>query len=210
MHTTEEFFKPGLEPATDVMSQMMELPIPRAIHPAGQKFAIVWRILVFVLSVASCVYVCFLCYQNFLDTASFWSWFVIVAVVPVCFFFIPWQLVSSYCSAMRSFRYCKNIYENGRTALGTVQTLTCISGQNLVSHHTERNWSGSRAKVRVDYSFDIGNCTKVGTAMISEQNVNYLSMNSDVCVLFLPDNPSESMIFPIPGSEFFEYQRGDE
>ena len=204
MHTLETFYKPGLEPVEDIMLQLA--PTPRALHPAGQRLAILWRILVCLLSIVACGYISYYCLIHYIETASFWTWFIFIAIIPICLIYIPWWLVTSYKSAIQSYYYCKNIYQNGIPTLGVINTLTLLSGQDLVSHHTERVWSSSRAKVRIDYTFCVGNSMKTGTALLCEQTINYLSMNSEICVLYLPDDPSENMMFPIPGPEFFEYR----
>ena len=203
MKTQERFYKPGIEPVDQVIQNLPN--VPRKLHSKGIWFSVVWRVLCFVLISVSVIYFIHLCFIQYIETASFFCWFLIVSIIPLWLLFLPWKLISSYRNRIRSFRYCQKIYENGIPVPGTVNTLTRISGYDQNCHHIEHKWSSSLSKVRIDFTFVIDNTVKTGTATLREQNMNYLSMNSDICVLYLPDNPAENMIYPIPGNEFFDY-----
>ena len=181
MHTREVFYKPGIEPPEKIIEGLAE--VPRPLHAAGVRFSVAWRSLVFVVATLVCGYALYWSFQIYLETASFIHWFIIIAVLPVWLGFLPWWLISSYRSKLKSFNYCKNIYQN----------------------HSEHKWASLLFKARVDYTFTVDNTIKTGTALLREQSIDYLSMNDNVCVLYLPENPSDNMIYPIPGYEFFDY-----
>ncbi|MBQ9816432.1 MAG: hypothetical protein IJM59_03040 [Proteobacteria bacterium] len=203
MHTREVFYKPGIEPPEKIIEGLAE--VPRPLHAAGVRFSVAWRSLVFVVATLVCGYALYWSFQIYLETASFIHWFIIIAVLPVWLGFLPWWLISSYRSKLKSFNYCKNIYQNGVPAIGTINALTRFTGGVHDSHHSEHKWASLLFKARVDYTFTVDNTIKTGTALLREQSIDYLSMNDNVCVLYLPENPSDNMIYPIPGYEFFDY-----
>lgn len=206
MKTVETFYKPGLEPVDELLLKLEEGK--REVHASGIRFSVLWRLFVSLLSVTGYGYLTFICFDIFIRTSVFWSWCVIIILGPICLIYIPWFLISSFKKRLASFRYFKNIYENGVGAQGEINTLTHITGREEDCSHIETKRSNLRSKVRVDYTFEYGNGLKTGTAILRESTVEYLYINRKVCVIYLPDNPKENMLFPIPGNEFFEYRFG--
>ncbi len=203
MKTHEKFFKPGLVPVDEIIEHLPETP--RELHPIGVQFSMVWRIIFFIFVSLLLILFIHTCIHLFIETAIVIYWAFIFVLIPIWLVIIPWKLTSTYKNKLKSFRYCQKIYQNGIPVKGYVNTLTRVTGREQNCHHIEHTWTSSLSKVRIDYTFEIDNTVKTGTALLREQNMNYLSMNSEICVLYLPDNPSENMIFPIPGNEFFEY-----
>ena len=204
MKTVETFYKPGLEPVEELLSKLEEPH--REVHASGLRFSVLWRTMAILISVVGFGYLSLICIDIFIRTAAFWSWLAIIVLGPICLFYIPWFLIKSFKKRLESFKHYKNIYENGVGAKGEINTLTHITGREQDCSHIEKRRVNSRGKVRVDYTFEYGNGLKTGTAILRESTVEYLYINRKVCVIYLPDNPLDNMLFPIPGSELFEYR----
>ena len=204
MRTVETFNKPGLEPVDELIANLNDNN--RLVHAKGLRISVLWRLLFILISIVGYGFLSLFCLDLFIRTSVFWSWCVIIVLCPICLIYIPWVLISSFKKRLASFRYLKNIYENGIGAVGEINTLTHISGREQDCSNIERKRMGIRGNVRVDYTFEYENSLKIGTAILRESNAEYLYINRKVCVIYLPDNPAQSMLFPMPGNEFFEYR----
>ena len=201
MRTQEIFYKPGFEPASVVFESLP--PTPREIHPIGMRYSLIWRMAVIIVAVNACVFSTIYHFNQYIQTANFLYWFIIIVLIPICILFIPWCMISTYLCRIRSFNYYKNIYQNGLAAMGSITIMTQITGTDHDSHLIKQNWRSPFSKVRVDYTFFLDNVLHTGTVLLKSQTVDYLSINTEVCVLYLPEDPSQNMLFPIPGNEFF-------
>ena len=200
MHTRELFHKPGLEDAAVVMEQLRSNP--RELHLVGARLSVVWRILLFIISIGVVFFLENIFAFEYIETASLVSLICGIALLPLPFTLIPWWLISTYRHQMRSFEYCKKIYTGGVACIGSINTLTRLTGST--SHHYEnRKHSNPFVKVRVDYTFFVNDEVKNGTVILPETSVDYLQINDDICVIYLEEEPSENMIFPLPGNDFF-------
>lgn len=205
MRTVEKFYKPGLESAQDVIDHIA--PVPRSLVPAGMGWARVWRTAFFGIALMASILWCYMHYNVYISTGSLLSWIACVAIVPVVLGYIPWWLISSYKRRKRTFLHCAEIYRNGTAVLGTVNTITNVNGPEQDCWHVEHRWTSSFYKVRVDYTFPIENALKTGSVILRESSVRYLKANDEVCVVYLPESPSDSILFPVPGYDFFEMIR---
>lgn len=206
MRTEECFEKPGLEIPADTIAHLPDPP--REVHPIGIQQSLAWRILVIILSLGTCAASIYYNIHQYIDTANFLNWLSIIIISPICIFFIPWYLISTYQHRLHSFNYYKEIYSKGVSCVGAVTIMTQMTGKDHDNHLIEKTWTTPFSKVRVDYTFPVDNLIKTGTIMLRTQNVEYLAINTEVCVLYLPDDPSKNMLFPIPGNEFFNSERG--
>ena len=201
MRTEEDFNKPGLEPPLETIAYLP--PNPRELVPLGIQHSLIWRILVIILSFVAVSFFTYYKFNQYIETASFWCLFSIIVILPICIFFIPWYLLSTYQSRVKSFNYYKAIYRDGLPSVGAVTILTQITGKDHDSHLIKKSWYSPFSKVRVDYTFPVDNTIRTGTMMLQSQTVEYLSINTEICVLYLESDPTQNMIFPIPGNEFF-------
>lgn len=202
MRTVESFYKPGLEPVADVMAQLAETP--RSLHAKGLLWGKIWRVAVFLICLAATIVCCYRLYGYYVESGKLLSWVIAVAIVPLTLGYLPWWLTTSYIRRVRTFEHCRRIYQDGTPVLGTVNTITNVTGPDQNCHHIEHKRSSSRSKVRVDYTFAIDNVIKTGSVLLRESSVRYLKVNDDICVIYQPDLPSDSIIFPVPGYDFFE------
>ena len=201
MRTEEIFNKPGLEPPLETIAHLP--PPPRELVPLGIQHSLGWRILVIILSFLACAVFGYYSFNQYVETANFLRLFSIFVISPICIFFIPWYLISTYQSRVHSFNYYKKIYRNGLSSVGSVTILTQITGTDHDNHLIEKSWTSPFSKVRVDYTFPIDNTIRTGTMLLQSQTVEYLSINTEICILYLKEDPAQNMIFPIPGNEFF-------
>ena len=203
MRTAETFYSPGLEDPEEVIRSLPE--VPRPLHLVGKRISMIWRLLVFALSVGICAYLEYILLTQFVNEASLVSLMLAAAALPIFLAFVPWWLFSSFKKCMISFDFCKRVYENGTPCIGAINTLTKITGRDMETYH----FGGFHAHghVRVDYTFEVENDIKVGTVILSATSARYLNANDRVCVIYMPENTSESILFPIPGSELLEVVR---
>lgn len=202
MHIVETFYKPGLETPDEVIEALPE--VPRQLHAVGMRWAIIWRVLCALSVFAICIVVCYFAVSYYIETANFIAWIVAVAVCPLGIGLVPWWLVASYRKHIKSYRYCSRLYEIGLAARGSINMLTRVTGLRDDCHHIEHTWHSSLSRVRIDYTFDIDGVLKTGTMILREQSIPYLSLNTEICVLYDPEDPKVNMIFPIPSSDFFD------
>ncbi|MBQ4360453.1 MAG: hypothetical protein II767_09365 [Proteobacteria bacterium] len=202
MRIVETFYKPGLETPDEVIESLPD--VPRQLHVVGMRWAIAWRILCALLVLLLCAAVCYSSIVYYIESANFIAWMIAVAISPIGVGFVPWWLISSYRKHIKSYKYCSRLYEIGKVARGSINMLTRVTGFREDSHHIEHTWHSSRSRVRIDYTFDIDGSLKTGTMILREQSIPYLSLNTEVCVLYDPDDPKISMLFPIPSSDFFD------
>ena len=202
MRTAESFPRPGQQLPADELAALP--PTPRPIHGVGIRTSVLLRLLLWLLDYAVGGYIVYACILDYIRTASFLAWFIVIAFTPVFLIAVPWYLVSTFRARMRTFHHYHDIYRNGLPAVGTVNTLTRISGHDMDCHNIEYSRRTARSKIRVDYTFLVDNTVRTGTVLLRERTVAALAMNSEIGVLYLPDDPTRSMIYPIPGDEFFE------
>lgn len=206
MRTLETFYKPGLEPPNEVIANLSATPRP--VHAIGVHASIALRVLAILATVLVSLYIEYYLWQEFVQNASVLAWTIGLALLPVAFLFVPWLCVSSYRKRIRAFRrYCR-IYANGIPVLGMVNTISRVMGSNHDCHFVEHSWTSSISKTRIDYTFVVENEVKTGTVIMHEQSARFLVPNLEIVVLYLPDNVHESMIYPIPGSDWFMPVRG--
>ena len=110
MRTQESFYKPGLEPAGDIIEHLE--PAVRELHPVGMRYSFIWRLAVIIFSINVCVFSTIYHFNQYIATANFIYWFIIIVLIPICILFVPWYLISTYIQRIRSFNYYRNIYQN--------------------------------------------------------------------------------------------------
>ena len=199
MHTVEVFSKPGLESPAPA-----EVPAPpRELHPVGIRASVLLRFLLCIISYVAAGGLGYLCLMEFLMEASFLHWFILIVLLPFCLLVVPWYLISTFKARMTTFHRYRNIYQNGILTTGAINMLTRISGRDMDSHCIQHSRRTRQSKIRVDYTFLVDNAVKTGTVLLREQSIDGLAMNSEILVLYLPDDPTQSMIYPTPGYEFF-------
>ena len=202
MRIVETFYKPGLETPDEVIASLPE--VPRPLHVAGMRWAVIWRVLCALIVLALCSAICYVAMGYYIDDANFIAWMVAVAGAPIGLGFVSWWLISSYRKHIKSYKYCSRLYQIGLAARGNVNMLTRVTGFSEDCHHIEHTWHSSLSRVRIDYTFDVGGSLKTGTMILREQSIPYLSLNTEICVLYDPEDPKTNMIFPIPSSGFFD------
>lgn len=201
MRTLETFYKPGLESPQTIISELPESP--RTVHAAGVVASKIIRAIVILCALGIGAYAEIRLWDNFALRASVLSWTVGIALLPIVLCFVPWLCITSYKRRMAAYmRYCR-IYCGGSAAIGWVNTISRVTGSNLDCHYVEHSWTSSLSKVRIDYTFDVGGDVKTGTVIMHEQSAKYLVPNMEICVLYLPENVSENMIYPIPSGDWF-------
>lgn len=204
MHTQETFYKPGLESPATIIENLPSSP--RDLHLVGAHFSMFWRVIVLLASLAIVFVLEKLLLDSFIQTASLFSLIIGVSILLLPFTIVPWMLVTSYRNQIISYRHCEKIYREGIACVGTINTMTRMTGNN---HHffAHRNHPSPFVKIRVDYTFPVDDTLKTGTVILPETSVTYLQGNAEVCVLYRADQPSESLIFPLPGNNFFSIFR---
>ena len=202
MHTAEKFYRPGLEDPSDVIASLPE--VPRTLHLVGKQLSIIWRSLACIISLSCGALIEYTLVKSFIDDASQMSLLLAAVALPIFFIFIPWWLIASYKKRIKSYTYCKRVYENGTACIGMVNTLTKITGRDMETYKFDSFHPHRHGHIRVDYTFEVDNLIKVGTVVLSTSSARYLNVNDKICVLYLPDNTTENMLFPIPGNEFLE------
>ena len=205
MHTAEVFYKPGLEDPAEIIQSLP--PAPRTLHLAGRRLSIAWRLFVFILSIGCGGFIVYTLFKEYVINASLLSLVAAAAAFPVFVCFIPWWLFSSYKKSMSSYLYCKRVYENGIACIGTINTMTKLTGHDMETYHQNNKHAIHHGRIRIDYTFDVDNAVRVGTVTLSASSANYLNANDKVCVLYHPDDFSQNMLFPIPSNEFLEILR---
>ena len=202
MRTAEVFYKPGLEDPAEVIQALPE--VPRSLHLVGKRMSLIWRFFICIVSIAVGGFIEFILLRSFVNEASQLSLLGAAAAFPIFLIFIPWWLFASYKKRISSYLFCKRIYENGTPCLGTINTLTKISGRDMESYNIDSFRPHRHGHIRIDYTFEVDNNINVGTVILSASSSRYLNVNDTVCVLYLPDDPSKNILFPIPGYEFME------
>jgi hypothetical protein len=205
MRTVETFYKPGLEPAKDVIANISA--VPRTLSASGMQWAKIWRTIVFILVLIAAALWCYVHYTAYIVSGTLVCWLACAAMLPIALGYIPWWLLTSYKRRKCTFLLCSEIYRNGTAVLGTVNTITNVNGPEQDCFHVERRWTSSLTKVRVDYTFPIENVLKTGSVILRESSVRYLKANDEICIIYLPDSPSDSIVFPVPGYDFFDMIR---
>lgn len=201
MHTLETFHKLGEESVQDVIENLGDAPRP--LHEVGVRVSVILRVLLCILSGIAEIYIAYFCIHAYVHSASFIAWIILVMTSPIAVFFVPWLLISTFQRHLQHYQYYANIYIHGVPTVGTINMLTRITGRDSDCHHMEYSRSSSRARVRVDYTFIVEDKVKTGTMMIRESDMVDIAMNREICVLYLPEDASKSMLFPIPGHAFF-------
>ena len=202
MHTAEKFYRPGLEDPSDVIASLPE--VPRPLHLAGKQLSIFWRSLACIASILCGALIEYILIKSYVQEASQINLLWAAAAFPFFMIFIPWWLIASYKKRMISYNYCKHVYENGTACIGTVNTLTKITGRDMETYHFDSFRPHRHGHIRVDYTFEVDNLIKVGTVVLSASSARYLNVNDKICVLYHPNDATKNMLFPIPGNEFLE------
>lgn len=201
MRTLESFYKPGLESPQDIIAELGETP--REVHAAGVLSSKVIRIVIVLVVLGGGAYIEYYLWQAFVERASVLAWTVGIALWPVVLGFVPWACVTSFRRRMAAYSRYARIYRDGIPTRGWVNTISRVSGSNFDCHYVEHSWSSTIAKVRLDYTFEVGDDIKIGTVIMHEQSARFLVPNMEICVLYLSDNITDNMIFPLPGSDWF-------
>ena len=200
MRTQETFYKPGLEEPAVIIENLA--PVPRELHLVNQRLSVLWRLFVLLFSILVVFVLEMILLDSYIQTASLLSLVLVVSILLLPFTVLPWWLITTYRQQILSYRHCEKIYREGIPCIGTINTMTRMTGNN---HHffAHRNHPSPMVKIRVDYTFSVEDEIKTGTVVLPETSVDYLQMNDEICVLYLGDNPSDNMIFPLPGNDFF-------
>lgn len=202
MQTVERFHQIGLETPQEVIAGLAACP--RSIHASGIERAAAWRILVCIGAFLGVIYIDWLLWVAFVETGAVWSWCLGVTLIPVVAIFLPWKLYVSFRDHLRRFRKFSKIYAYGRACCGNVNTISHIVGYHQDCNYVEHDsWMTVMSRVRIDYTFEVDHVVKCGTMIARGASMRYLTPNAEVCVLYLEDDSSQSMLFPIPGKEFF-------
>lgn len=201
MHLNHTFYKPGLESPDDIMETLDASP--RDIHATGNVRAIVVRILIAIVAWLLTGIAEYHLWTQFSVHGAVTSWTIGCALIPIILIYIPWLLVSSYQKKMTSFNKLAKIYREGIPVTGTINTISRMIGHGQDCHCVEHSWRSPFYRFRIDYTFPYENTVKPGTIILREPSAHYLVPNQEICVLYLPEDPAQNMIFPIPEYDWF-------
>ena len=201
MHVREVFDLPGLSAPETVMRTYAS--VPRELTLAGLRFDIALRIVIWLTGLGCVSYGLYHLLDVVLIENSILAWSLIMAVLPLALLWFPWFLCEGLVRRYRSFEKCRKIYENGVLAQGNVVMMSLVCGNDYACYYAQpKKWALLLSKrIRVDYTFGVGNELKTGSVFIRQRNARYIEANDEICVLYDPENPAKNMLFPIPGEE---------
>ena len=201
MHIRESFDLPGLASPDAVMRACAEPP--RQMTLAGLRFDIVVRISLWIVGLVLVSSVLQQLLEQVFDDNSLLAWGTIVGILPLVLIWFPWFLTHGLYQRYQSFEKCRKIYENGVLAQGNVVMMSLVCGNDYACYYDHpKRWDFSPSKrIRVDYTFSVGNELKTGSVFIRQRNARYIAANDEICVIYDPENPARNMLFPIPGEE---------
>ena len=201
MRTVESFYKPGLEAPQDIIAELGSAP--RDVHVVGVFASKMIRVVIVFVVLCVGVYIEYYLWHAFVDRASVLAWTVGIALLPIVLGFVPWACITSYSRRMAAYARYARVYRDGTPTRGWVNTISRASGSNLDCHYVEHSWSSTIAKVRIDYTFEVGDDIRTGTVIMHEQSARFLVPNMEICVLYLADSVSDNMIFLMPSPDWF-------
>lgn len=200
MHSTETFHLPGLEAAQEILENLE--PRPRQIMMVGGGFDILWRVAVLVILCSGLLLLAYPLLGDFVISGSLSSWTLSLGLVPVILGFVPYALIRSYRRRRRSGERFERLYRDGVACIGNVNILSIVNGNEHDNYYLPRDRAVFQSiRVRVDYTYYADNKVLTGSVYLKEQSARFIGINDEICVIYDPENPSDSTLFPVPSKE---------
>ena len=200
MNTRETFDIPGITPAGDVITSLPETPRPLTL--LGFKTEIAARVLLGIMVITLSSELMFFLYHDYIQSSSTADWFLIAAILPIAYLFIPWALVHGITIKHEVFEKCKAIYQNGTPTTGNIVMMSYVAGNDYACYYSKKHdLPLLKKRVRVDYTFPVNDKLYTGTVFLREKNAAHLRADDEICVIYQPDHPENNILFPVPGRE---------
>ena len=193
---------PSPEKTSQVLAELK--PPPRTLGLQTtlrlRSFRNTFFVLIHVLLAAALVFL----FRLFNETDSDLCWIVAIVGVFPAYFYCLYAVFVTYRKRISNFTRAKSVYEKGIAAPCEINTLTFYSNGDYDNLYVSTpGWLGKRfGFVRVDYTFVVKDKCFVGSNFLRYRTARELHINDLLTVIYDPDNPAESLLYPIPPMEF--------
>ncbi|MFA5623622.1 MAG: hypothetical protein WC966_01000 [Bradymonadales bacterium] len=195
------FSAPRPQECKSVLAKLADAP--RKLHSSYEKRIAFYKFVALLsLSLVGAT-IAYIVYKRFLYTESDVYWIVGISVLVPLYFYANYLLFKRANARYTSFKRARKLYENGTATIGYVNMLNIYRNGEYQNYFLE-NIQGisNSAFLRVDYQFLVDDKCCVGSKLVKLRTACELSINDPIVVLYDPELPTESMLFPIPKSEF--------
>lgn len=200
MHSTETFHLPGLEAAQEVLDSL-EAP-PRQIVMVGGGFDILWRVGLFSVLCFGLALLAHPLLNHFVTSASLSSWALSLGLVPIVLGFVPYALIRSYRRRRRSGERFERLYRDGSACIGHINILSIVNGNEHDNYYLPRDRAIFQSiRVRIDYTYLVDAKVLTGSIYLKEESARFIGINDEICVIYDPEKPTVSTLFPVPSKE---------